>query len=89
MALVLTEPLLCLLQHSDVETITVAHRLFSGLLVPPFLLPLVSWRTSYFSNTMLMKPTERAPTAALMMAELATQAGLPPGVTNVVRRADP
>lgn len=38
-------------------------------------------------NTMLMKPTERAPTAALMMAELATQAGLPPGVTNVVNGA--
>lgn len=35
-------------------------------------------------NTMLMKPTEKAPTAALMMAEMATAAGLPPGVTNVV-----
>jgi malonate-semialdehyde dehydrogenase (acetylating) / methylmalonate-semialdehyde dehydrogenase len=38
-------------------------------------------------NTMLMKPTERAPTAALLMAEMATKAGLPPGVTNVVNGA--
>lgn len=32
----------------------------------------------------LLKPTEKAPTAALIMAELATQAGLPAGVVNMV-----
>ncbi|MFM2068899.1 MAG: hypothetical protein RLZZ584_3808 [Pseudomonadota bacterium] len=36
-------------------------------------------------NTFVLKPSERDPSAALLMAEMLTQAGLPPGVFNVVQ----
>lgn len=35
-------------------------------------------------NTMILKPSEHDPGAAMMLAELITEAGLPPGVLNVV-----
>ncbi|AOM01686.1 CoA-acylating methylmalonate-semialdehyde dehydrogenase [Cobetia marina] len=35
-------------------------------------------------NTFIMKPSEKDPSAPLRMAELLTEAGLPPGVFNVV-----
>ncbi|KAK3284755.1 Methylmalonate-semialdehyde dehydrogenase [acylating], mitochondrial [Cymbomonas tetramitiformis] len=35
-------------------------------------------------NTMVMKPSEKDPGAAMMLADLALQAGLPPGVLNLV-----
>ena len=35
-------------------------------------------------NTFILKPSERDPSASLFMAELLTQAGLPPGVFNVL-----
>ncbi len=35
-------------------------------------------------NTFVLKPSERNPSVALRIAELATEAGLPPGVLNVV-----
>jgi malonate-semialdehyde dehydrogenase (acetylating)/methylmalonate-semialdehyde dehydrogenase len=35
-------------------------------------------------NTMIMKPSERTPAATMMLAQLATQAGLPKGVLNVI-----
>jgi malonate-semialdehyde dehydrogenase (acetylating) / methylmalonate-semialdehyde dehydrogenase len=35
-------------------------------------------------NTFVMKPSERVPSLALRLAELFTEAGLPPGVFNVV-----
>ncbi len=35
-------------------------------------------------NTFVLKPSERDPSAAVRLAELATEAGLPPGVLNVV-----
>ena len=35
-------------------------------------------------NTFVLKPSERDPSSALFIAELAEQAGLPPGVLNVV-----
>ncbi len=35
-------------------------------------------------NTYVLKPSERDPSAALMVADLLNQAGLPPGVLNVV-----
>lgn len=35
-------------------------------------------------NTFVMKPSEKTPSATLLLAELAQQAGLPDGVLNVV-----
>ena len=35
-------------------------------------------------NTFVLKPSERDPTAALLVAELLYDAGLPPGVLNIV-----
>jgi len=35
-------------------------------------------------NTMVLKPSEQDPGAAMMLADLALQAGLPPGVLNIV-----
>lgn len=35
-------------------------------------------------NTFILKPSERDPSASIKMAELAAEAGLPPGVLNVV-----
>lgn len=35
-------------------------------------------------NTMVLKPSERDPGAAMMLGELALEAGLPPGVLNIV-----
>jgi malonate-semialdehyde dehydrogenase (acetylating) / methylmalonate-semialdehyde dehydrogenase len=35
-------------------------------------------------NTLVLKPSERDPGAALILAELCERAGLPPGVLNVV-----
>jgi malonate-semialdehyde dehydrogenase (acetylating)/methylmalonate-semialdehyde dehydrogenase len=36
-------------------------------------------------NTFILKPSERDPSCALRLAELVTQAGLPPGVLNVLQ----
>ncbi len=36
-------------------------------------------------NTFVLKPSERDPSASLLMARLLTEAGLPPGVFNVVQ----
>ena len=35
-------------------------------------------------NTMLMKPSERDPGATMMLMELCNEAGIPPGVVNVI-----
>ncbi|PKS06643.1 hypothetical protein jhhlp_007393 [Lomentospora prolificans] len=38
-------------------------------------------------NTLILKPSERDPGAAMILAELVAQAGFPPGVVNVVHGA--
>ncbi|KAJ3779069.1 methylmalonate-semialdehyde dehydrogenase [Lentinula raphanica] len=40
-------------------------------------------------NTLILKPSERDPGAAMIIAELCQQAGLPPGVLNVVHGGVP
>lgn len=35
-------------------------------------------------NTMILKPSEKDPGAALLLADLARQAGLPDGVLNII-----
>ena len=40
-------------------------------------------------NTLLLKPSERDPGAAMILAELAREAGFPPGVINVVHGKAP
>lgn len=40
-------------------------------------------------NTLIVKPSERDPGAAMIIAELCQRAGLPPGVINVVHGAVP
>ena len=40
-------------------------------------------------NTLILKPSERTPTASLVLAELAAEAGLPPGVLNIVHGGPP
>ncbi|KAF8577890.1 Methylmalonate-semialdehyde dehydrogenase [Ramaria rubella] len=40
-------------------------------------------------NTLILKPSERDPGAAMMIAELCERAGLPPGVLNVVHGGIP
>ncbi|WP_296494199.1 CoA-acylating methylmalonate-semialdehyde dehydrogenase [Rhodoferax sp.] len=51
----------------------------------PVMVPLWMWPMAVAcGNTFILKPSERDPSSALMVAELALQAGLPPGVLNVV-----
>jgi malonate-semialdehyde dehydrogenase (acetylating)/methylmalonate-semialdehyde dehydrogenase len=52
-------------------------------MIPLWMFPLAT----ACGNTFLMKPSERDPTAAMMLAQLALEAGLPPGVLNVVHGA--
>jgi len=40
-------------------------------------------------NTYILKPSEKVPTAATILARLALEAGLPPGVLNVVHGSKP
>ena len=51
----------------------------------PAMVPLWMWPMAIAcGNTFVLKPSERDPSAALAIAELALEAGLPPGVLNVV-----
>jgi len=52
----------------------------------PAMVPLWMWPMAVAcGNTFVLKPSERDPSSALFIAELALQAGLPPGVLNVVQ----
>jgi len=51
----------------------------------PAMVPLWMWPMAIAcGNTFVLKPSERDPSSTLRIAELALQAGLPPGVLNVV-----
>jgi malonate-semialdehyde dehydrogenase (acetylating)/methylmalonate-semialdehyde dehydrogenase len=51
----------------------------------PVMVPLWMWPMAVAcGNTFVLKPSERDPSSAMLVAELALQAGLPPGVLNVV-----
>jgi 4-guanidinobutyraldehyde dehydrogenase / NAD-dependent aldehyde dehydrogenase len=59
-----------------------------GAIVPwNFPLVMASWKLGPVlaaGNSMVLKPSEKSPLTALRIAELAIEAGLPPGVLNVV-----
>ncbi|GAB7349921.1 hypothetical protein MBLNU459_g0624t1 [Dothideomycetes sp. NU459] len=51
----------------------------------PFLIPL--WSIPYAlvtGNTVVLKPSDKTPTAAMLLAECFVQAGFPPGIFNIV-----
>ncbi|MEX2963893.1 CoA-acylating methylmalonate-semialdehyde dehydrogenase [Microbulbifer sp. TYP-18] len=51
----------------------------------PAMVPLWMWPMAIAcGNTFVLKPSERDPSAALFIAELGLEAGIPPGVLNVV-----
>lgn len=51
----------------------------------PVMLPCFMFPMAIVSgNTFILKPSEQDPSASMLLAELAHQAGLPPGVLNVV-----
>ena len=51
----------------------------------PAMVPLWMWPMAVVcGNTFVLKPSERDPSSALLIAKLAAEAGLPPGVLNVV-----
>jgi malonate-semialdehyde dehydrogenase (acetylating) / methylmalonate-semialdehyde dehydrogenase len=51
----------------------------------PVMVPLWMWPMAVTcGNTFVLKPSERDPSSALLIAQLALKAGLPPGVLNVV-----
>jgi malonate-semialdehyde dehydrogenase (acetylating)/methylmalonate-semialdehyde dehydrogenase len=51
----------------------------------PAMVPFWMWPLAVAAgNTFILKPSERTPSAALFMTQLAQEAGLPPGVLNLV-----
>ncbi|KAI9755936.1 MAG: Methylthioribulose-1-phosphate dehydratase [Chaenotheca gracillima] len=52
-------------------------------MIPLWVLPVAT----ITGNTLVMKPSERDPGAAMILAELAQKAGYPPGVINIVHGA--
>ena len=64
-----------------------------GLIVPwNFPLMMASWKVGpalAAGNTAILKPASYSPLTAIRLAELALEAGLPPGVLNVVTGPGP
>ncbi|PLB54767.1 Methylmalonate-semialdehyde dehydrogenase [Aspergillus steynii IBT 23096] len=56
----------------------------------PAMIPLWSLPIAVVTgNCLILKPTERAPAAAMIIAELCAKAGFPPGVINVIHGSKP
>lgn len=60
--------------------------------IAPWNFPLVmaSWKIGpalAAGNAVVLKPSERTPFSAVRLAELAVQAGMPPGIFNIVQGA--
>ncbi|CAN5375588.1 aldehyde dehydrogenase family protein [soil metagenome] len=59
----------------------------AGIVPWNFPLLMLAWKVApalAMGNTVVLKPAEQTPLTALLFAELAAQAGLPPGVLNIV-----
>ncbi len=74
---------------AGVDTISLRQPLgVAGAITPfnfPAMVPLWSFPIAVAAgNTFILKPSERVPGAAMRLAALAAEAGLPPGVLNVV-----
>lgn len=82
--------------HEDCFTVDSMERHFSAReplgvvgLITPWNLPLyiATWKIApalVMGNTVVLKPAEWTPTTATLLAEIAREAGIPPGVFNVV-----
>src|SRR5262245_12714344 len=74
--------------HNSLATITREAMGVIGAIVPwNFPLLMASWKIGPVlasGNSLVLKPSEKSPLTALRVAELALEAGLPPGVFNVV-----
>ncbi len=74
--------------HTTLATITREPVGVVGAIVPwNFPLLMASWKLGpalATGNSVVLKPSEKSPLTALRVAELAVEAGLPPGVFNVV-----
>lgn len=77
---------------TDVDTYTLRQPLGVCAGIAPFnfpaMIPLWMFPLALATgNTYVLKPSERVPSAAVRLAELAMQAGVPPGVLNIVHGA--
>ena len=57
---------------------------FAPLSLPQHVIHRSSFQAIAAGNTFLLKPSEKDAGAAVMLAEMAVEAGMPPGVLNVV-----
>ncbi|CAN3374922.1 hypothetical protein DIURU_003695 [Diutina rugosa] len=74
---------------TDMETKMVREPLGVVASIAPFNFPAMVplWTLPFVfatGNTCVLKPSERVPGAAMIISELATKAGVPPGVLNVI-----
>jgi malonate-semialdehyde dehydrogenase (acetylating)/methylmalonate-semialdehyde dehydrogenase len=77
---------------SNIDTMAVPHPLGVCLGISPFnfpfMLPVMCTAVATAAgNTVIIKPSEQDPAPAILFAELAAEAGFPPGVVNVVQGA--
>lgn len=77
--------------HSDAETLNYTHHTPLGVVgcISPWNLPLylLTWKLApalASGNCVIAKPSELTPATAFLLCRLATEAGLPPGVLNIV-----